>query len=736
MPDFTPNFLLGHGERLTRQIPAPPRGGATPDPYTLDEAVARLAPMLRRAVDTFDRLPRGACPNDEVVGVMTLHPARMAKSYFPNRLLESEGLRAVGSRSTQLTPEKSTRKGEPETQFTTELYVAGSRTAFRQWATSLVTASARSLPEQLRGIEAFRAPSPHERLKPGLDASPDFFEVVLHASHTEDDNDLLEGFTAYAHSLQAEPLDGRRIFAGGLCFVPVRMPSEVALSLARFSFLRTARPLPRLRSLSPVERTVQVPGFCELPDEDAVDPDVSIAVFDGGVKPSALDKWVTAHEPASIGDPVDEYMDHGHSVTSALLFGSLLPGIPAARPYARVDHYRVLDAEIGHDPLELFDVLLRISEVLSKRQYEFVSLSLGPALPVEDDDVHVWTAKLDEIFANGKTLAGIAVGNTGESYSDWFARVQVPGDSVNSLAIGAADSLTSDWRRAPYSSLGPGRSPGLIKPDVLSFGGCEREPFYVYARDVPMLNQTAGTSFATPSTIRLAAGVRAHFGDHLTPASLKALLINTAAPGTAQLRHETGWGRVAPTLDELVICPESTVRVVYQGKIRPAGWIRAALPLPAGKLEGMVTITASFCFFAAVDPQDPSNYTRAGLEVVFRPNVNKMKPDSTNASTMPFFRTSDFMTEQGQRQVALKWETTLHNRRSFRASTLDGPTFDIHYNARERGAQYRMADELDYGLVISITSPKTPDLYNRVVTTYATQLEIINPVISIPVTIR
>ena len=69
----------------------------------------------------------------------------------------------------------------------------------------------------------------------------------------------------------------------------------------------------------------------------------------------------------------------------------------AEPPFANVDHIRVWDVNTGRDPLELYDVLERIKNTLdSSPKYDFINLSLGPSLPVEDDDVHAWTAVLDE----------------------------------------------------------------------------------------------------------------------------------------------------------------------------------------------------------------------------------------------------------------------------------------------------------------------------------------------------
>ena len=57
------------------------------------------------------------------------------------------------------------------------------------------------------------------------------------------------------------------------------------------------------------------------------------------------------------------------------------------------------------DQEELYSVLERIQDVLESRpKYDFVNISLGPDLPIEDDDVHAWTAVLDQLFADGLTL--------------------------------------------------------------------------------------------------------------------------------------------------------------------------------------------------------------------------------------------------------------------------------------------------------------------------------------------
>jgi len=211
--------------------------------------------------------------------------------------------------------------------------------------------------------------------------------------------------------------------------------------------------MPRLRQFRPVARAM--PGFspfnCQLPKAGAVDKDIRVAVFDGGVKAGGrLDLWVTRKKTKNIGDAVPEFQNHGTAVTSALLFGPLQDGVTAGPPYAHVDHYRVLDTEtMKDDQFELYSVLERIQDVLESRpKYDFVNLSLGPDLPIEDDDVHAWTAVLDQLFSDGLTLPAIAVGNSGEM--DWGsgnARIQTPADCVNALAVGGCDRTGAGWKR-------------------------------------------------------------------------------------------------------------------------------------------------------------------------------------------------------------------------------------------------------------------------------------------------
>lgn len=85
---------------------------------------------------------------------------------------------------------------------------------------------------------------------------------------------------------------------------------------------------------------------------------------------------------------------------------------------------------------------------------------------------------------------------------------------------------------------------------------------------------------------------------------------------------------------------------------------------------GNVRLKATFCYASPTDPQDAAAYTKAGLEVVFRPNDEKVKDGKSNADTKGFFDLKKFATEQERRSDQGKWETVLHGAKTFRGSSL------------------------------------------------------------------
>jgi hypothetical protein len=735
------NFLIGRGELLTHEIKGPRRVPGKAEVYTLEEATRRLSPQFTEAVKALDALPPEACPGDFGVARLAMNPSYIARSFFPVAMLRSAGLESVGSRSVKLTPDGWTKKGEPRECTTTELFVAGKRQAFRNlraWTRAVKAESAEAT--DLAHIERFAAFTPGERIVDKAGTKDRFFEVGVHLLPDEDRLLVQRGFVKYAKSVDVKLHSDLGFTAGNMWFVPAEGKRDCIGRLAEFVFVRVIRPMPKLRGMRPIHRAAGVSISCNLPTEQPLSAEPKVAILDGGLpKDHVIGPWLRSYrllDKNAQDDP--DGPEHGLGVTSAFLFGPIQPNGTAARPFAYADHLRVLDKETeAEDPLELYRTLGLVEEVLLSRQYHFVNLSLGPDLPVEDTDVHAWTSVIDDLLSDGDTLMTVAVGNNGEmDRASGNARVQVPSDCVNALGVGAASETESNWARASYSAIGPGRSPGVVKPDLMAFGGSATRYFHVLAPgNKPVLGPQLGTSFASPYLLRSAVGVRAILGPELTPLAIKALLVHSADPSTHD-KDEVGWGKVPEDLMKVITCPAGVARVVYQGELKPGKYLRALLPLPAGGLTGKIRLTATFCYASPTDPQDAAAYTRAGLEIVFRPSDKKIKVGKANADTKGFFDMKKYATEQERRSDLGKWETVLHGAKHMRGSSLDNPVFDIHYNAREAGGRATGADKIRYALIITVEAPKHADLYNEILRAYATTLVPIQPQVSLPIRVR
>lgn len=733
------NFLIGRGELLTHDIP-PPRIKPTPSSvYTFDESLERLGPQIEALSVELDNLPSAACPGDYGVIKMALNPSYIAKSHYPKSLLKWAGLDALGSRTIRILPERWSRKAVPTEVTTTELLVAGKRSTFRSLYDHLAEITDRpQVAEDFSHIEKMATFMASERIVGIVQPQTHYFEVGLHL--LDDPAEAVwqqQSFVKYAQNLGMEVFSKMNFKVGSLWFVPMKGDPDQLEIIAEFVFVRVIRPMPKLRGMRPVPRGGGITVPCTLPTDQPLSSEPKVAILDGGlpekhvIKPWLGEYYVMDDEAED--DP--EGPEHGLGVTSAFLFGPITPGAQAQRPYSYVDHIRVLDRESDEeDPLELYRTLGWVEQILLSRRYEFLNLSLGPDLEMNDHEVHAWTAVIDNILSDGDTVMTIAAGNNGEADHELgYDRIQVPSDCVNAIAVGAADNVSS-WARAPYSAIGPGRSPGVIKPDLMAFGGDAHHKYFhvMTLGSKPELSPTMGTSFAAPYLLRNAVGIRAILGEELTPLAIKALLVHSADP----LDHdkvEVGWGKIPEDLMSIITCPSGVARVVYQGELRSGKYLRAALPIPKGGLTGNIKLRATFCYASPIDPQDSAAYTCAGLEVRFRPKGKKIKKGKQNADTKSIFTRKDYAPEEVQRSDYGKWETVLHGELSLRGSTLEDPIFDIHYNKRDGGAVSNSPDKIRYALIITVEAHRHADLFNDILRNYQNILTPIQPKVSLPI---
>jgi hypothetical protein len=313
-------------------------------------------------MEEVDALPAAACPHNEAVAIVTLHPAYLAKSYFPTDLLHSVGLEPIGSRSHHIVPDKGAKvlrqkkadkenavkeqtKPQPVSSPTSEIFVAGRRESFRLWAASISKWSElKPGADELVRVENVYVAQPEERLQPvhSVKDAP-LLEVVLHAPSAY----VIEGFRDYMRTLDIRLNLDRRFQIDGLCFLAARVPKDLHIEMAKFSFLRVAREMPRLRELRPATpvRSFSIGGFsCDLPKKGPISPELRVAVFDGGVPQDInLKTWVSRRVTPKLAAPDPDSQAHGLGVTSAVLFGQIHDGQPLPQPFSSIDHYRVID---------------------------------------------------------------------------------------------------------------------------------------------------------------------------------------------------------------------------------------------------------------------------------------------------------------------------------------------------------------------------------------------------------
>lgn len=713
-------FLIGNGESLVTKISQNTGSGEKAHPYEFEERVEALAPTIKSVLAEIDDLPVLACPDDEAVVALTLHPSYLARSYHPSGLLRELGLRQVGSREESVDPMRSVRK-TPLTK-TTELFIAGPRPALHKLLPNPDSSASDTFREDFRKIETIRALGPERLRGEDLQGKNIPLEVVLHVAGDGGNDRIFLGFEDWCDEIGVEVLEDRTV--GGLSFVNARADGDTLKELVRFPFLRLARRMPKL-SFRPValraasiDETFPVQIDYDTPVSDRA----RVAILDGGLPHNhPFSTLVTAREPSSIGGALPHGLQHGVQVTSAALFGPLEEGEPLTQPFATIDHWRVVDDQ--GDDFELTQALDRVINILEGGDYDIANLSLGPDEALQDDDVHIWTSSMDAIAAKNGTIIICAAGNNGLDSADaGHNRVQPCSDGVNVLAVGARDRLGPNWTRSPYSAVGPGRSPGRVKPDCVAVGGTEIDPFFAISEH-GLASGTMGTSFAAPTVARLAAGLKSTF-DRLSPTAIRAILLHTAEDNGLD-RAEIGWGSVRHELSDIISCAEDEATVVFQGELGLQSMRRYPIPCPTAGFTRRVELQATFVVASPVDPEDAVSYTQVGAQILFRPDTS-YDPGRTDKgrpklhATKAFFGSGDhFQTEQELREDAHRWEAVKRQTRRFNADTLANPVFDIQHHARSHGGAGKRDASVPYALIVTIREKDNNQLYNDILAAHA-----------------
>lgn len=752
--------ILVNGERLRRRLDRTPGGGGEKyHPYTLDEARDLLLPQVQQlasSVEQFDDALRGS----RVVFQATLLPNYLAASYFPLALIEYLDLVPLGSRSARAT--LRTAKTERSGVATKSLILAGTNDAIDELSQLLASGgtsrSGRRAAESLRQFSEMRLPATEEVLRPGKSspASPEelsTFESVLHprldgrgTGRTPAGNAVFRKWERHVRSLGGTVLRRYRRELGGLTFVPVQLPAVALAEAARFNPLRAIRPMPAMRPMPTLLRAA-VPRLAPPGDPTPISS-LPVAVFDGGIddaspffQPGAVNTDLTT-------EPARRTIWHGSGVVGALLYGRLEDGDAIGRPAAHIDHFRIVPQPNPTTDPDAYWVLDQIVGQVEADDFRIVNLSLGPDISVdEDDEPNRWTATLDSLAYERGVLFVTAVGNNGEEdEATGLNRVQVPADMVNGLSVGACNlyTPTSGWQRTRYSPIGPGRPGGRVQPCGVQFGGLIGvEPFRALQADGSLL-ETHGTSFAAPLVANGLVRLSAELGiPRSTQNNLRAFAIHFAEehPNGELAANHVGFGRFPVEYD--LSCRPNEVTVLYQDQIARDELVGLPLPVPESVTAGMVDLRWTLVITAPTDPTESLEYTKATVEPVFRPHVDRRRftRDGAEAITVnirserarmaellaagfvpsaePVTKAiAGFGPEEVDRREAGKWETVRRTSIRMQARSLRSPRLDLTYIAREGGVLESTETVIDYTLLVTVrTRPEIP-LYDDVRTTF------------------
>ena len=722
--------ILSKAEYYTQKN-SPKRTKPSPKkrPYTYAVAKQRLIGKFNSVVELGGELPSILCPGNNIVTKVVLHPSYLAKSYFPESLFSNYNLKNLGSKEVYISPEKRVGKGqEGEDKLPSSMFfVSGSKNDFFRLYEDInndeFNEDCRDDLAKLEDIEMFSSEDKISRSNVVLEDTKInshelCYEVVLHASKM--DEGILESFYSYIKSLNGMIYRDKTRSIKSLTFCFIKINQSMIKSLAEFVFVRVVRPVPEL-DISNRMNSEQLEHYVEVNQNSFGDAPVSskVAIFDGGLHSNDLrsNNIRYFNLTRTDHDLSDNYL-HGSLVTSAVVYGD---NLSVNKDVIPVDHFKIYSCDDNAD-ICLVDVLDRITSVLKSNSYKFVNLSIGPKIPCPDDEPNLWTSTLDEIASKGNMLIVVAVGNEGiylNTDLKEFARIQPPADMLNGLSIGAANSRTDKWNRATYSCVGPGRSPGFVKPDALFFGGDNEEKLQLTSLSCGKTHEVIGTSFAAPLVTRLAALIDLKTNGTLDVATIRALIIHSTGKNKLDRAH-CGWGRISEDVDKLLYCENNKVTVVYQGDLKTASGVRASLPFPKniGGYKGMVSIDATVCFYTDVDQQHTVSYTRAGLEIAFRPDFDRVVGKASEAKTRTLFSQKKIYGSEHQlRKDSHKWETCykVHDRIS--SDGLNQPMFDIRYLTRDEGhsrlaKDMRNLSPLHFSLVVTVSLDKEISNYS------------------------
>lgn len=247
------NFLLKGDAQGMHRAEDSQWEAASPAPYEMKEAVERLAPQLEEAAEKLRGLPEELCPGGCGVVALKMHPDAGWDSHYPAAILSTYELRHLGSASTNLQDKKGSvveASEVPEAGVSQEIYLAGRRSSFENWAVDFRNSPSIEVMEAAQWIEEIVVPTAADKLCRIEDAERvaggRAVEFVLHTG--TEAAEILSAFKELAAQCAVKLHFERKISVEGLCYIPGIATEDQLRQLMDFPYLRLVRPVARMRS--------------------------------------------------------------------------------------------------------------------------------------------------------------------------------------------------------------------------------------------------------------------------------------------------------------------------------------------------------------------------------------------------------------------------------------------------------------------------------------------------------
>tara|TARA_R110002049_G_scaffold309039_1_gene516101 strand:- start:229 stop:2550 length:2322 start_codon:yes stop_codon:yes gene_type:complete len=756
MADSQRRLILGNGEQYIRPATKKPNGRSPDPPWTYDEARGRIKDDIEVALRGFHSLSKEKKILEEAVFCMRMHPDFTAKSYSPEAVFGmTPELRSIGSRLyqtpiTEIAQTKRIEKRISENESKAEgrmVFVQSSTEGFERFLLQLDQAESTLTPkfrEEIQRIERFDTLSREEQFS-GFDDNwtKGRVELVIHPSRTTEDRQMEFLFELFDVSGIDHDRSSIRPYPGGPTFVSCLLTRHSLNAIAGTNPLRAAHPL-RFGGLNNLRNspTADAPK----PPSSTTKSTIKVGMFDGGIDPTVPLLLGHAEEDVelSIRTPADQdCIAHGTAVAGAILHGALNGTRKKDRlptPPVYVVSFRSLPTSDPKDVdlYESIDVIERA--VPERRDIKVFNISFGPIGPI-DDPVSRFTYVLDTLAHTNKVTFCVAVGNDGHISGE--ERIQAPSDIVHGLGVGAYTLDGTNPIHAYYSCQGPGRECGKVKPDVAAFGGCDNTPIHLVSTSAGLKVLDWGTSFASPLVSRLNAQAIDSF-DRSSALLARALLVHTASHPDGKADLFLGHGCIVESIDDIVLCEDQSVTVIFQGEILPSRIVQLPIPWPSAiQIPGKVQIHWTIAALTPIEPMHPGDYTSCCLEETFYPNAKRFEfrpPKDVKAKNKKLHLDNDsddvtqllaqrwkqsdwpvsesgnqYKDEEQRRLIDCKWESIVRRAKSKYAKNIHSPLMTLHAIGRN-GAK----DRFDYAVVITVTANKFEgDLYSEIRNEYS-----------------